>query len=522
MLGPRWMWGLAGVAAAAVAIGAAELSAALLGGSSIIVAVGNLVISLQPPGAKDLMVALFGTNDKLALEIMVLIGGLLLGGVLGLMARSDMRSAMAGFAVFGVVGIFLVLQDPLANLLPSVASAVIAVVAGVATLAWLGRMIDRLFRPRPGDAGLEPITTDAAPSPPGQPFARRSFLALGGMLVAAGGVFAFFGRYLSTQLPSDVGPAPSIPPPSETLPPIANGSDFGIEGLSPIVVPNDDFYRIDTALSVPRIDSATWTLRIHGMVNQEVELTYADLLAMPMVERYITISCVSNEVGGYLVGNAKWGGVSLMSVLDMAGVQPGASQIVGRSFSWTCGFPTAHLHGAGREALVAVSMNGEPLPAAHGFPARLIVPGLYGYVSATKWLTDIELTTLDAFDAYWVPLGWAKEAPILTQSRIDVPRHGTSLTAGPVTVAGVAWAPTRGISRVETQLDEGVWQPAELSVPLSEYTWVQWRATVDVPVGEHTLRVRATDGTGETQTAERTAPAPDGARGHHQVRVAAS
>ena len=343
------------------------------------------------------------------------------------------------------------------------------------------------------------------------------------MLVAAGGVFAFFGRYLGTQLPADVGSGTRrFHRRTETLPPLANGTDFGIEGLSPIVVPNDDFYRIDTALSVPRIDSATWTLRVHGMVDQEVELTYADLLAMPMVERYITISCVSNEVGGYLVGNAKWAGVSLMSVLDMAGVQAGASQIVGRSFSWTAGFPTAHLHGAGREALIAVSMNGEPLPAEHGFPARLIVPGLYGYVSATKWLTDIELTTLDAFDAYWVPLGWAKEAPILTQSRIDVPRHGTSLTAGPVTVAGVAWAPTRGITRVETQLDEGRWQPAELSVPLSDYSWVQWRAIVDVPIGEHTLRVRATDGTGETQTAERTAPAPDGARGHHQVRVGAA
>jgi DMSO/TMAO reductase YedYZ molybdopterin-dependent catalytic subunit len=297
----------------------------------------------------------------------------------------------------------------------------------------------------------------------------------------------------------------------------------GVAGLTPIVVPNDDFYRIDTRLSTPRLDASTWSLRIHGLVERELTLDYADLLARPMIERYVTIACVSNEVGGSLVGNAAWQGTLLAPLLDEAGVQQDASQVVGRSFDgWTCGFPTAHLAGAGGEAMIALAMNGEPLPAAHGYPARLIVPGLYGYVSATKWLTEIELTKLDDFDAYWVPLGWAKQAPILTQSRIDVPRLQQNVAAGTVTLAGVAWAPTRGISRVEVQLDDGAWQEAQLSQPLSTAAWIQWQLDVDLPAGTHIALVRATDGTGETQTAERTPPAPDGARGYHRISFSAS
>lgn len=507
---PRWMWALSGVAAAAVAIGVAELSATMLGGSSIVAAVGSLVIAVQPPGAKDLMVALFGTNDKAALEVIVSAGGLLIGALLGVVSRKDRRTGLAGFAAFGVIGLFLVSNDPLAELLPSAISAGLAVLAGMLTLTWLIGLLLRTGEP-------------AMPRPQlaGAGLARRSFLVLGAVVVGIGAVGAFFGRLLGSQAPNAQPPI-AIPAPSETLGPLAPGTDFAMEGLTPIVVPNEDFYRIDTSLTVPRIDAATWSLRIHGMVEREVTLSYADLLAMPLYERHITIACVSNEVGGYLVGNAKWTGVSLVSVLERAGVKPDATQLVGRSYSWTCGFPTAHLAGAGSEAMIALQMNGEPLPAAHGFPARLIVPGLFGYVSATKWLTDIELTTLEAFDAYWVPLGWAKEAPILTQSRIDLPRRGSSVAAGALSVAGVAWAPTRQIATVEVQADEGTWLPAQLSVPLSSYAWVQWRVQVDLGPGVHTLRVRATDGTGATQPVERTPPAPDGARGYHEVRVTAS
>ncbi len=255
------------------------------------------------------------------------------------------------------------------------------------------------------------------------------------------------------------------------------------------------------------------------MVDRPTELTFEDLLNMPMVERYVTLSCVSTRVGGDLVGNALWMGVPLTELLDTANVQDGATQIVGRSVDgFTVGFPTEAAYD-GREALVAVGMNGEPLPFDHGFPARLVVAGLYGYVSATKWLEEIELTTLEGFDAYWIPRGWSKEAPIKTQSRIDVPRNGAKLEPGMHPVAGVAWAPNVGITRVEVRVDEGPWEEAEISQPLSEDSWVQWRHEWEATGGVHVLYVRATDAAGVTQTEERVSPRPDGATGHHFVRV---
>ncbi|HEX7196385.1 MAG TPA: molybdopterin-dependent oxidoreductase, partial [Candidatus Limnocylindria bacterium] len=315
----------------------------------------------------------------------------------------------------------------------------------------------------------------------------------------------------------------TIPAPSATAPPLPDGAALSIPDLSPIVTPNNAFYRIDTALLVPRPELSTWRLRMSGMVARPFELTYDELVAMPLHEQYVTIACVSNEVGGDLVGNALWTGVRLKELLEQAGVDPNATQIVGRAVDgFTAGFPTAWALADDREALVAVAMNGEPLPAEHGFPARLIVPGLYGYVSATKWLTEIELTTLDGFDAYWVPLGWSKQAPILTQSRIDVPRDGAEVSAGAVAIAGVAWAPDRGIAGVEVQVDEGDWEPAELSAPISDATWVQFVRRWDATSGEHVIRVRAIDGSGDVQTDESTSPAPDGARGHHAIGVTVS
>jgi DMSO/TMAO reductase YedYZ molybdopterin-dependent catalytic subunit len=499
---------LAGVGAAALAIGAGEIMGALIGGGSLIGAVGALVISLQPPGAKDLMVALFGTNDKLALELAVAAGGLLVGALIGLAGGRDRRGAWLGFAGFGVAGLVLLVRDPLIDPVPALVTVGLAVMVA----AWA---FDRLLR-------LDP-TAQAPVEPSGTRLPRRAFLAVVASFVALGGGLAVLGRLIGGDQVgsgSTGGPVPTVPPPGQTVAPVAPSADFSTQttGLSPIVVPNDTFYRIDTRLNTPRLDASSWRLRVHGMVEREINLTYAELLARPLVERYVTIACVSNEVGGYLVGNARWTGTSLVDLLDESGVAAGASQVVGRSYDgWTCGFPTAHLDGAGRDAMVVIAMNGEALPPQHGFPARLIVPGLYGYVSATKWLTEIELTTLEGFDAYWVPLGWAKQGPILTQSRIDVPRSSQAVPAGNVTLAGVAWAPTRGISRVELQLDDGPWQPAQLSQPLSDAAWVQWRTEASLQPGLHYAQVRATDGTGTTQPEQRTPPNPDGARGYHRI-----
>ncbi|MCG5437833.1 molybdopterin-dependent oxidoreductase, partial [Micromonospora foliorum] len=311
------------------------------------------------------------------------------------------------------------------------------------------------------------------------------------------------------RLPAPVAPAPAVPA----------GADLALTQLAPYVTPNFGFYRIDTALVVPQVDPDTWRLRIHGRVGKERTYSYADLLARPLVERYVTLACVSNEVGGDLIGNARWLGVPLRELLDEVEPDDDADQVVGRSVDgWTCGTPTAALRD-GRDALLAVGMNGEPLPVEHGFPARVVVPGLYGYVSACKWVTELELTRFADFDAYWVPRGWSPQGPIKTQSRIDAPRGRNRLTAGPVTVAGVAWAQHRGIRRVEVRVDDGQWQEAALAPTVSVDTWVQWSWRWDATPGEHRLQVRATDATGETQTERTQDVVPDGATGWHTVTV---
>jgi DMSO/TMAO reductase YedYZ molybdopterin-dependent catalytic subunit len=312
------------------------------------------------------------------------------------------------------------------------------------------------------------------------------------------------------RLPVPSGPVPTAPP---------GDPSFALPGLSPFLTPNGDFYRVDTALVVPQVSPSSWRLRVHGMVDHPVELTYDELLARPMIERDVTLVCVSNEVGGNLTGTATFLGARLADLLREAGVQPGATQLVSRSSDgFTVGTPTSVVLD-GRDALIAVGMNGQPLPVEHGFPARLVVPGLYGYVSATKWVTDLELTTLDAYDAYWVQRGWAKQAPIKTESRIDVPRGGANLAPGTVAIAGVAWAPHRGVSKVEVQVDDGPWQPATLGPSPTDDTWRQWVLSWNATAGSHRLSVRATDGTGAAQTAEFADPVPDGATGWHQINV---
>jgi DMSO/TMAO reductase YedYZ molybdopterin-dependent catalytic subunit len=499
--------GLAGIAAGAAALGVSELTAAVLpGATSPILAVGDTVIALQPPGAKQFVVDLVGTADKLVLNVFIGAVALALAAGVGVLARRRPGQANAVIVLGGILALAAAVRDPLADALPSFLVVGAAVAVAVVVLGRLRGLVRRHDQP--------PV----AEMPD---WARRRFLGGTIAIGVAGVAGSVVGRTLLERgRAASTVSVGEIPAPAETAAPLAEGSSLDVDGITPIVMPNECFYRIDTALLTPRPDLDTWRLRLTGMVDRPFELTYYQLVAMPLHEEYVTIACVSNEVGGGLVGNALWTGVRLKELLDRADIDPNATQIVGRAVDgFTVGFPTAHALADDREPLVAVLMNGEPLPNDHGFPARLIVPGLYGYVSATKWLTEIELTTLEAFDAYWIPLGWSKLGPILTQSRIDTPRDGSGLSAGTVAVAGVAWAPDRGVERVEVQVDDGDWQAAELSTPISAATWVQWVLRWDAGAGDHVLSVRATDGTGEVQTADVTRPAPDGARGHHAIRV---
>ncbi|MYG78234.1 MAG: molybdopterin-dependent oxidoreductase, partial [Acidimicrobiaceae bacterium] len=315
------------------------------------------------------------------------------------------------------------------------------------------------------------------------------------------------------------------PPRSSTLPQVAHLDTLDeVPGISPYVTPispRNEFYRIDVALTVPQVDPDNWRLRITGLVDNPYELTYQEIRAMPLADYAITLSCVSNPVGGGLVDNAVWTGIPLNVLLQRAGVQRGAQQIVGRSVDdFTAGFPTTAAYD-GRNAILAIGMNNEPLPTRHGFPARIVVAGLYGYVSAVKWLEEIHLTSWEGFDGYWIPRGWSKRGPIKTQSRIDVPNRNSRLKVGvPTSIAGIAWAPTRGIRRVETKIDEQDWVQCELGEVLSNETWVQWRRpwTPDRH-GTHLIQVRATDGTGTTQGRHRVHSKPNGAEGYHNVSV---
>jgi DMSO/TMAO reductase YedYZ molybdopterin-dependent catalytic subunit len=497
---------LAGAAAGAVAIGANELLAAILPGApSFVAEIGAAVIALQPPGAKQFVVDLFGTNDKLVFGLLTAAVAIAGAAVLGIVARRRFGLAALGFAGAGLAAMAISLRvDTLVDPLLALVSTAVTIGAGIGALRAL--------------LALAPSSDPAAEMPD---WSRRRFigtsLAVGTVAVASG----VLGRVLLEQggvaaPPVDV---PPVPEPSQPPPSLEPGTELGIDGLSPVVTPNADFYRIDTALITPRLDAATWQLTVSGMVDRPLLLSYEELLERPLVERYVTIACVSNEVGGDLVGNASWSGVALADLLDLAGPHAEATQVVGRAVDdWTAGFPMEVVHD-GRPCMVAVTMNGEPLPVEHGFPARLIVPGLYGYVSATKWLTEIELTTWEAFDGYWIPRGWSKEGPIKTQSRIDVPRAGATVEAGRTPVAGVAWAPTRSVQQVEVRVDDGPWEPARLSGALSANAWVQWLHVWEATPGEHRLTVRATDGDGRTQTAEVAPPAPSGATGHHTITV---
>jgi DMSO/TMAO reductase YedYZ molybdopterin-dependent catalytic subunit len=525
-----------GVVAAVLALGVAELVAGLSRSwRSPIIDVGDRVVDNVPPFVKDFAIATFGTNDKPALLIGIGVALVVYAAIIGALAfRRSIRIGLIGIGAFGVLGAAAAITNRAGGSLDDAIPTVVGALAGAGGLALAHHVAHPILAPRRRRAGADEVEPAAAaistvrPAPTGPAVSRREvFLRTGGMLAVVALVGAGAGS-VGRSIRSRFSAGESrmnvrLPRASNTLSPIGSDLSVGVDGVAPFITPNSDFYRIDTALTVPQVPTEGYELRVTGLVDRELRLSFDDLLRRDVVEHDITLTCVSNTVGGQLIGNARWTGVRLDELLAEAGVQSGADQVVGRSIDgYTCGFP---LEAAtdGRNALVAFGMNGEPLPLEHGFPVRLIVPGLYGYVSATKWLTEIEITTFDRFEQYWVPRGYADRAPIKLMSRIDsVDGLGTlSRTAdGVAAVGGVAWAQTRGISAVEVQLDDGPWQACELGAALNDDTWRQWAFRwTPAAAGRTSIRCRAIDGEGVIQTDERSEPLPDGASGHHQIVV---
>ncbi|MFC8534183.1 molybdopterin-dependent oxidoreductase [Streptomyces sp. NPDC057249] len=504
---------LSGVIAGFCALAVAELAAAAVRPEAgPVTAVGGAVIDRTPPALKDFAVRNFGTNDKLVLELGILVILALFAVAVGLLALRHRLAGAAAVLVFGAVGATAAIGRPegrVPDALPSVVGALVG--AGVLYLL-AGRLVP-----------ARPSGSRAAGG-----FDRRGFVVAAGVAAVASAGAGLLGRRLTSAVQAGAEASRrdlKLPVPGSPAPAVPAGADLDVRGVSPFVTPAEDFYRVDTALVVPRVDAGAWRLRIHGKgVTRPVTLTFQDLLRREVVERDITLTCVSNEVGGPYVGNARWLGVRLAALLREAGVRPPseggpADQLVARSVDgMTIGTPVEDVMD-GRDALLAFGMNGEPLPFEHGFPVRMVVPGLYGYVSACKWVKDIELTTFDAYDAYWVKRTWSRRAPVKTQARIDTPRPFASPKAGTVPVAGVAWAQHRGITRVEVRVDGGPWHPARLGAPAGRDVWRQWVWEWPATPGSHTLEVRATDGTGATQTARRAGTVPDGATGWHSVVV---
>jgi DMSO/TMAO reductase YedYZ molybdopterin-dependent catalytic subunit len=512
MRSPRWTAALTGVAAGAVIVAVATVVAALLGVSNLaggvpspLLAVGAAFIDATPAWLKDWAIATFGDRDK-----QVLVAGMLLVitlvcagiGLLGSPRRHGglgrSRLALTALAILGAGVLVVVLLRP-----GAVPLDVLPTVVGVAS--GLGALHVR-WRRGAGAAG-----PDAD---------RRRVLRWAGATTAVGVLVAVLGQLVSGRERAESGREDVVLPPIDDPVSVPAAAQVDVEGMTPFLTPNEEFYRIDTAIVPPTLDAQRWRLRVHGMVRQEVEIDFAELLEQPMIESLTTLACVSNTVGGNLVGNAVWTGWPIRELLARAGPEPGADMVLSTSSDgFTASTPLSALTDE-RAALLAIGMNGEPLPVEHGYPVRMVVPGLYGYVSATKWVVDLKVTTFADDVAYWTPRGWSERGPIKTSSRIDVPAPSAEVPAGTLVVAGVAWAQQRGIAAVEIRVDsKGPWHPAELAAEPTIDSWRQWVWHWDAPVGKHTLTVRAIDGDGEVQVAEPASPAPDGATGLHTIYV---
>lgn len=490
---------LSGLLAAAAAIAVSEGLAALFSlRESPVLAVGQSVITLTPGPMAEAIIGVVGHADKPLAVASVVTAILLLGALAGRWWRSHRLWAYALVALLVVLASVAVVSRPhgdAGGVLVSIAAG--GIVIGV----------------------LHLLLRDRSQQPADE--VRRSFIrtsvviAIATVLVgSAGEVLA--ARHRRRQALERVRAALKLPTRRVRLP---SRADLAVEGQASWLTSNRYFYRIDTALSPPLINPEDWTLRIHGMVDKELTLTYQDLLDRGLEHEWITICCVSNPVGGDLIGNTMWGGVPIRNLLAEVGVQAGADALLSRSDDgWTCGTPLDALTD-GRNALLALTMNGEPLPIPHGFPVRQVVPGLYGYVSATKWVVDWEVTRFADFEAYWTQRGWGERGPVKTQSRIDVPKDGQTIEAGTTTVAGVAWAQHVGVDGVEIRVDGGAWQQATLGAVPNVDTWVQWRVEWTATAGDHTIEARATNSDGEPQTAQHAGVLPDGATGYPRVSV---
>lgn len=493
---------LLGVLALAAALAAGHLVAGFVGvNASPYLAVGNGAIDLTPVWLKDFAVRTFGTYDKLVLLSGMAVVMVAVAAVAGLLSRRTPVPGLVVITGFGLVGLVAVYARPDLDAVALLAPLA-SLVAGVGTFAVLHRL-----------AG-----NTAAPDS-----SRRTVLLAGAGVVVGAGVAGLGGQLLAGRRDAAASRAAvGRLVPARTAPMIPADADFAKLGTPPFLTPNDRFYRVDTALTVPQVRAEDWSLRLHGMVDRELRYRYDDIRNRPLVERTITMTCVSNEVGGTYVSTANFIGVDLAGLLEEAGVRPGAEQLFSSSVDgWTSGSPVAAALDRARGAMLAIGMNGEPLPIEHGFPARLVIPGLYGYVSATKWVTDLEVTTWGARQAYWLKRGWGQEAPIKTESRIDTPKGFETVPSGKVRVAGVAWAQHTGIAKVELRMDNGPWREAMLSQEVNVDTWRMWWLEFDLAPGGHQVVCRATDKTGSTQTEMRAGTVPDGATGWHSIAFTA-
>ncbi|WP_311244053.1 molybdopterin-dependent oxidoreductase [Microbacterium sp. WCS2018Hpa-23] len=524
---------LSGVISGLVFLATAELFALIFARSaSPILAVGGFVIDIVPQPFKEFAIATFGEYDKIALLVGLGLAVVIASAIAGILQLLRPPLGVIALVVAGALSTAAIVTragvTPLAFLPPvlgTIVGSVILVLLIRRLIAWRASAVPAAMVDRKGESTeIADAEADNADGKPAKALGRRQFFILAGIASVSAVVVGIASRTVSMTVASvaSIRDALKLPSPKSTVT-VPKGAELDIPGLTTLITPNKDFYRVDTALTVPTIDPETWRLVIDGMVDQRVEMSFQDILDMGLDEYAVTLTCVSNEVGGGLVGNAVWLGVPLRDVLKKAGVKSGADMVLSKSVDgYTASTPLSALTDDNLDAILAVGMNGEPLPLEHGFPVRMVVPGLYGYVSATKWLTELKVTTFDKDEAYWTPRGYSAEAPIKFASRVDTPKVGQAVDAGRIPIAGVAWAQTVGIERVEVRIDEGDWMPATLSAPINENTWVQWFMEWDATPGTHYVAVRAINKNGDMQIEERAPIAPNGSSGWQRSLIRVS